>query len=312
MLALLAALLLAAAPPAGTPNVPIEPAPFGLFDATDPSNTIGASFTRDGNTVYFMKSEPGGVGLTIFVAHRDGAGWSSPEVAPFSGIYPDADPSVTPAGDAVVFSSARPPLPGKFALYEVFLSGPQAGRVVALPNSANALGDQYYGSVAPDGTLYFTLSTDTGYALYSVPAIAQTPSQAQPVAIPGDAKGVSDFDETIASSGSYMIFASDRQGSGSASDLYVSFRGAQGKWCLPVRLPPPVNQTAADMATGLSADGRTLYFASQRTAVTMPRERPATAGDFKAMLAEYSNNTLHSYRADIGAWLDAVKLSSGC
>jgi Tol biopolymer transport system component len=300
----LAAILGALTPPA------VAPAPFGLLSPGDMSNTLGAAFTRDGNTVYYMKSEPGGVGLTIFVSHLDGGVWSAPQVAPFSGRYADADPTIVPAGNALIFSSKRPPRPDSFSLYELFLTGRSAGAIVALPNSANALGDEYYASVSSDGSLYFTLGTDAGYQLDRVAAVSEQNLPARPLVLAGDAKGVSDFDETIAASGKYMVFASDRPGGAGASDIYLSVHHGN-RWCAPFHFPAPIN-TTAEMATGLSRDGRTLYFASYRTLFQLPAAKPMSAADFQALLAHPENNALHTYVADIGSLVDERLAAGGC
>lgn len=287
----------------------VEPALFGLLAPNDMSNTLGAAFTPDGNTVYFTKSAPGGKGLTIFVSHEKNAHWSAPEVASFSGIFADADPAVTPDGSALIFSSQRPPRPDIFSLYEVFLHGPRTGTVVPLPNTANEIGDQFYASVSSYGTVYFTVNTNDGYRLYRVASVTEQNSAAIPLVFPGDAKGMANFDETVAPDGRFMVFASDRVGAG-ASDLYVSLH-REGRWCAPERLPAPINATA-QMATGLSPDGRMLYFASYRTDLKMPTIRPMNTAEFQAMLARYRNNSLHTYRADIGAWLDEVTRTTSC
>lgn len=304
----LGVLLAAVGSPA--PAASVAPAPFGLLSPGDMSNTLGAAFTSDEKTVYYMKSEPGGVGLTIFISHFESGSWSAPQVAPFSGRYADADPTIVPDGSALIFSSKRPPRPDSFSLYELFLTGRSAGTIVALPNSANALGDEYYASVSSDGSLTFTLGTDAGYHLYRVAAVSEQNLPAQALVLAGDAQGVSDFDETIASNGKYMVFASDRPGGAGASDIYLSVHRAN-RWCAPFHLPAPIN-TTAEMATGLSRDGRTLYFASYRTLFQFPRPVPMTGADFQAMLAQPENNALHTYVADIGAIVDSRLAASGC
>src|SRR5688500_20191206 len=45
---------------------------------------------------------------TIYLTRRTGDQWSAPEVAPFSGTWSDIDPSVSPDGQRLYFSSIRP------------------------------------------------------------------------------------------------------------------------------------------------------------------------------------------------------------
>ena len=68
---------------------------------------------------------------------------------------------------------------------------------------------------------------------------------------------------TLSSDGRTLIFTSDRPGSMGHTDFFISTR--QGKeWSKPKSLGPAVNSTGWDSEPTLSADGRTLYFASDR------------------------------------------------
>src|ERR1041385_8901759 len=53
------------------------------------------AFTPDGNTLYFVRSTPNFNFWTILVSHFAHGRWSTPEIAPFSGQYSDADPFIT-------------------------------------------------------------------------------------------------------------------------------------------------------------------------------------------------------------------------
>lgn len=204
-------------------------------------------------------------------------------------LLADADPAVTLDGSSLIFASQRPPRSDTFSLYKVFLTGARSGSVVPLPNSANQIGDQFYPSVSNDGTLYVTVNTKDGYRLYSVGSVTEQNAPATPFVLPGAKTAAADFDETVAPDGRFIVFASDRAG---GSDLYVSMH-TDGRWCAPERLPAPINATD-QMATGLSRDVRTLYFASSRTDLKMPTARPMNASEFRAMLAHYRNNSLHT------------------
>src|ERR1041384_7649564 len=50
------------------------------------------AFTRDGKTLYFVRSTPTFNLWTILVSHFERGQWSTPQTAPFSGQYSDADP----------------------------------------------------------------------------------------------------------------------------------------------------------------------------------------------------------------------------
>src|SRR5918995_1866500 len=84
------------APPPYASSTPItEPTLFaegvisvGEFDSHP-------AFTPDGKTLYFVRSTPNFNLWTILVTRFQNGRWSTPEVAPFSGQYADADSFIT-------------------------------------------------------------------------------------------------------------------------------------------------------------------------------------------------------------------------
>jgi len=58
---------------------------------------INAVFTPDFKEFYYSIRMPNGQ-LVIMVLKNDGSKWSAPEVASFSGEYPEADPFITADG----------------------------------------------------------------------------------------------------------------------------------------------------------------------------------------------------------------------
>ena len=61
----------------------------------------------------------------------------------------------------------------------------------------------------------------------------------------------------VAPDGSYLLFARE-------FDLYVSFRKQDGSWADPASLGPEINSPAIDICPMVSADGKYLFFLSQR------------------------------------------------
>ena len=69
---------------------------------------------------------------------------------------------------------------------------------------------------------------------------------------------------SISGDGKTMVFAStDRTDGKGGADLYVSYKVA-GEWSEPKNLGPAVNSRFRESEPALSADGRTLYFSSDR------------------------------------------------
>jgi WD40-like Beta Propeller Repeat len=116
------------------------------------------AFTPDGKTLYFLKDSPDFSFWTIFVSEfRDGQ-WSKPEVAPFSGQYKDADPFISADGAKFLFISTRP-VPGKkHRDLDIWIMERKDNAWTEPHNigaPVNSEGNEWYPTLAADGTLYF-------------------------------------------------------------------------------------------------------------------------------------------------------------
>jgi Tol biopolymer transport system component len=286
----------------------VAPVPFGLFPpgTADGSVTMAASFTPDGATVYYAKAQPGYKGLTIFESHLSGGSWSAPDVAPFSGVFRDTDPTVTPDGNAVVYASARPPGGDGLATYKLWISyiaGQKAGTTQALPDSINAEGSEGHPGFARDGTLYFDKTVNGVSRIYFAARRGDAYAQPQAIAFRDDGPQVRDGDPAIAPDQRFIVFASNRPASKGPAALYASFH-RQGVWCTPMILDSPIN-TGLEFAPELSPDGQTLYFASARSSLVQPRAVRASAASFQNELSEYAHGAVRIYSSAIGDWIRA-------
>jgi Tol biopolymer transport system component len=88
-----------------------------------------------------------------------------------------------------------------------------------------------------------------------------TPTKLGPAVNSSAAEG----DTSISSDGLSLFFMSDRSGGYGGRDIWVTTRETiESKWSVPMNLGPIVNGSSWDMAPDVSADGLTLYFASNR------------------------------------------------
>ena len=246
------------------------------------------SFTPDESTAYFASSEgffPITRQATIYVTHRRGAGWSAPEVAPFSGTYSDIDPFVSPDGRRLYFSSIRPvdgEVRGDIDIWMVERSGETWGPPVRLGADVNTAEDELYPSTSRDGTLYFASGPrapaagkhwDIFRAVRRGAAFAPRERLGPAVNTAPDEntaglQGAWEFNPEISADGRMLLFTSLRPGNG-LGDLYVSHRRG-GQWSPAQSLGPAVNTAADEYHPTLSPDGRWLYFV----------RRQADQGDF--------------------------------
>ncbi|MEP7002825.1 MAG: hypothetical protein ABI969_20200, partial [bacterium] len=125
-------------------------------------NELNSAFMPDGRTVYFTRKAGADGKLGVILVsrlQRDGQ-WGTPEVASFSGHYPDYDPFVSPDGSRLFFISTRPIAehgPSRdFNIWFVDRSGTGWTAARNLGSPVNGDGDELYPSIALDGTLYFS------------------------------------------------------------------------------------------------------------------------------------------------------------
>ena len=62
----------------------------------------------------------------------------------------------------------------------------------------------------------------------------------------------------------YLVFVRGTSSSPTKTDLYVSFRNADGAWTPGIDMGVPVNSPTHDLAPYVTPDGKYLFFTSQR------------------------------------------------
>ncbi|GAA0698990.1 PD40 domain-containing protein [Dyella marensis] len=263
-----------------------------------------AAFLPDGNTVYFSRGSSDHEHYAILVSQRTGQGWSEPRTAPFSGRWRDADPAMSPDGSFLVFASNRPAdgkgavldtvmggksYPGRgMNLWRVARQGQGWGAPERLPDTVNTCHSVFAPDVGPDGTLYYIGCGADGQLrlLRSVHKDGRYQA-AEPVAFGADDLTVRD--PAIAHDGSFMV-ASIKSAKTQPYRLAIAFATPQG-WSTPQDLGDAVNGGTHAMGAQLGADGRTLYFVSDRR---VPGEQ-----------ADWNKDGDNLWQVSLAPWLDA-------
>lgn len=254
-----------------------------------PANDGSPTFTPDGKTLFFTRSGAGAG--TILESHLVDGTWTAPQIAPFSGAWNDQHPTMAPDGSYLVFVSTRP-VPGTSQrvahLWRVDRRGDGWSDPTHLPAEVN-LGPRIFApSIASDGTIYFlSIGPKRTFQLYFARRAGDRYAAAQK--IPFSSPVTADVDPEIAPDQSFMIFASSGRRAGDSNEhLYVARKHA-GTWSAPIALRYPGdddNGGSNDNEPNLAPDGRTLYFASDRTlALKFPRTPDAAAADLARIAA---------------------------
>lgn len=233
-------------------------------DTLSTNDSFGLTLTPDGREAFWVKSFGRRDSLWLMTATRSGRGWSQPKRASFSDVGKNIDPFATPDGKLLLFNSdrPRPERPGATD-FDIWASPKTAsgwGTPFRLPD-VNSDSADFYATAARNGNLYFTSSRAGGLGgldLYVARHRAgryDPPQNLGPVvnSTGAESNPFIDPDER------FLLFFSVRPGGYGDSDLYVSFREAEG-WQAPQNLGPLVNGALGEFCPFVSADGKTLYF----------------------------------------------------
>src|SRR3954470_382219 len=207
----------------------LQPELVGEGTLSTMDDELNSAFTPDGGTVYFSKNVGDRVGV-IVTSKRSGNKWSTPEVASFSGQYSDYDPFVSPDGSRLFWISDRPVDGKKKEDYDIWMvekSGAGWGAPVHLPAPINTEAEEFYPTVAANGTLYFSSTRPGGMGrggdIYR--AKLEGGKYGEPQTL-GDSVNspTHDADPYIAPDESFIVFAGyGRASSVGGGDLYVSY-----------------------------------------------------------------------------------------
>lgn len=188
--------------------------------------------------------------------------------------YNEIKPVVSPDGSRLYFGRSNHPSSagGNKDRADAWVAAKSAGdmfgavqRLDALQNSPQA--DMVVGFSAAGDQIYIMRNNpNTGNkndaGLYVVSA--QGNGSPKPVAVNYFFNKAKHQDITLAPNGETMLLSLESYSTYGLEDLYVSFRQQNGQWSEPLNLGPVINTPRQEMSAFLAADGRTLYFTSNR------------------------------------------------
>ena len=236
------------------------------------------SISMDGLEFYFLSERPDGHGeADIWVATRTtiDEAWGTPVNlgSTINTSSYDSGPSISSDGLSLYFTSF---LPGGQGEDDLWVTKRTAvfdtwGSPVNLGSTVNGPTWDYDPSISVDGLeLYFTSNRPGGYGDTDIWVTTRATTEdewGEPVNI-GMVVNTAIFSQapSISSDGLALFFESNRPGGVRHSDIWMTKRTTQNDpWTEPVNLGPPVNTTGYEKMPDISADGRTLYFGSDRS-----------------------------------------------
>ena len=270
------------------------------------------AFTPDGATLYFLKDSPGFHFWTIFVSDFKSGQWSAPRLAPFSGQYRDADPFITADGQHFFFISDRPVLGKAHRDLDIWTmqregNGWSAPRNLGAP--VNSDGQEWYPTVAADGTLYFGSDRPGGKGRTDLYRSRQVDGKYTEPENLGDAinSAQEEYEPWIAPDQSYLLFMADNREGRGDSDIFISWNCRDG-WTKAAPVGAGVNSPGSEYSPKISPDGKYFFWTSTRTDVALLSRQPFDTETYLKRIHSPGNGLGDIYQIDI----DALQLRSKC
>lgn len=284
-----------------------QPVLFGEGVVSTPEDDLNAAFSPDGKTVYFTRNFPRNrLGVILFSEYKNKK-WSPPQIAGFSGSATDYDPFFSPDGTKIFYCSNRGD-DGKpksdFDIWYVEKTGDGWSNPKSAGAPVNSAVDEFYPSVAADGTLYFSSNRQGGKGSYDIYRSRFVGGKFTEPENLGDGVNTPtvELDNYISPDQKFLVFAANgRKDDLGGGDLYISFNRS-GAWTTARNLGAPINSPAREYCPIGSPNGKYLFFSSFRGNLDKPLDKPLK--NYQEVMNLFSNplnGRGNIYQIDIAA-----------
>jgi len=227
---------------------------------------INACFSPDFSEFFYSIILPNRKFVIISMSYENDK-WTEPEVASFSGKYPDADPFITRDGKWLYFVSKRPEDSTKseksdWDIWRVERINNQWKNPERLDNGINSEADDIYPTLSDKGTMYFSSGRD-GKNNRDIFFSERTGDKFNPpIKLNDTINGRWEGDIFISPKEDYLIFKS--YGRQEGTGLFITFN-ENNKWSKPIRMGDEINMTGHELCPIVSPDGKYFFFSSPNT-----------------------------------------------
>ena len=230
---------------------------------------LNSVFSPDGNEFYYTVADPGRNFYVIMVYKKDeNDEWQGPDVASFSGKYPDADPYITSDNKKLYFISRRPidntgTDTKDFDIWMVNRTENGWSEAIRLDTTINTSANEFYVSATDDGSIYYSAQYEGGLG-YGDIYEAKPKNGSYEVTNLGEAVNSpsGEGDPYVSPDGNTLIFMSwgraDDMGRG---DLYISYK-KEGIWQKAQNMGPEINSSSFEYCPMMSPDGKYFFWTS--------------------------------------------------
>ena len=225
---------------------------------------MGCAAHPNGREFYFCRAAPAGPDVAIWVVREADGTLTDPAMVPFSGVYRDFNPFVTPDGQHLIFYRMS------FEDAEAREGSWIADRAGDSWGEPRYLVAEYCVTTADMRTFYFNFVPGARHnreapgearelGMRTLEGGVFSEAECMPGAINSPAW---DAHGCVSPDGGMMLFDSMRPGGYGRHDMYVSFRGPDGTWGEALNLGETINDGDRSMPA-LSPDGRFLFFSAE-------------------------------------------------
>lgn len=265
-------------------------------------NDCKVTINSKGDELVFSVTSPP-YKLSVLMSMKfDGNTWSDAYVLPFSGLFKDSDPYLSPDGTYLFFSSNRPikgNSPNKdFNIWYSKKENDVWAEPKPLDEIINTTNNEYCPAIANNGNLYFCSDKPSGVGdsdIYFSEFINGVYSEPQCLPEPLNSKQ-SDESPYVAPDESFLLYKSYREGDFGNGDIYISYKDPNKGWTNPINLGEKVNSKNFDSSPFMSSNFEYLFFVSNRIEpYDMPENAFKSIQDVYNFLRSYNNGRTNIY-----------------
>lgn len=234
-------------------------------------NVRDFALSPDGDELFYTAQDRRTGFSIILTSRKESYQWTQPEVASFSGNYPDLEPAFSPDGKRLYFASNRPKKDGDEAadvdIWFVDKENGLWGEPINPGYPINTNKNEFYPSVTRDGSIYFTATRENGVGREDIFVSRMMDGQFQEaVALDTTINSkLDEFNAFVSPDEDYIIFTSwGRKDDTGRGDMYISFKDREGNWMPAKNLGAKINTKHTEYCPFVSFDQKYFFFTSDR------------------------------------------------
>jgi len=246
------------------PGMSVEMFAPGIISTVE-NYELNSVFSPKGDEFIFTRGQSGISSGNIMIMKRVDNVWTEPEVISFCKDCPGVDPSMSPDGNMIFYSSQRPlngtgPAKGDHDLWMTYREGDGWSEPVHLGNEINTPGKELYPILTAKGHLYWRADRsgsigggDIWRATFKKGEFTDIVNAGPAINTPGG-----EGDVYVSPNEDYLIVVSGREGQG----LHISFK-KDGKWMPAINMGATINKDKGEFCPMASPDGKYFFFTAK-------------------------------------------------